>query len=204
MSPDRAMLGYARNECPIASARAGAALTQPTRIASAREDRLGGVADRLDVVAGVEEGDDAAGAALEPVEAPGERADQRALVEQELDVAAEVLGVQQPLLERPVVERKDVGDYPASGLLVHILEAAEELRRALAVLPGELRGEVGPHGADRGVHGVVAGAGVHAPPLDLLLQHPVQGVEVGTGVVAEVLHQVLLRPALVVAGPPPG
>src|SRR5262245_39455801 len=38
-------------------------------------DRPGGVADRLHVFAGVEEGDDAAGAALEALVAPGERAD---------------------------------------------------------------------------------------------------------------------------------
>ena len=48
---------------------------------------------------------------------------------------------------------------------------------------------------------MVAGAGVHAPPFDLLLEHPVQRVEVGTGVIAEVLDQILLRPALVMAMP---
>ena len=74
-------------------------------------------------------------------------------------------------------------------------------RRRLAVLPGELVGEIGPHAADRRVHGMVAGAGVHAPPLDLPLQHPVQRVEIGSGVVAEVFHQILLRLAFVVAVP---
>src|SRR5262245_63692515 len=70
---------------------------------SRTHDRLRGVADRLHAVAGVEEGDDAAGAALEALVAPGERADQRAFVEHELDVAAEILGVEEALLERPVV-----------------------------------------------------------------------------------------------------
>src|ERR1044071_2070238 len=69
-------------------------------------NRLGGVAHRLDVLAAVEERDDAARAAFEALVAPRECADQAALVEHQLDVAAEVLGVQQALLERPAVERK--------------------------------------------------------------------------------------------------
>src|SRR5262245_2459631 len=103
-------------------------------------DRLRGVADRLHAVAGVEERDDAAGAAFEALVAPGERADQRTLVEHEFDVAAEILGVEQALLERPVVERKHVGHDPALGFLVHVFEGAEELARRLAVLLGELCG----------------------------------------------------------------
>ncbi len=80
-------------------------------------------------------------------------------------------------------------------------ESAEELSRCCAMLLGELLGEIGPHGADRGVHGVVAGAGVHAPPLNLPLQHPMQSVEIGPRVIAEVFHQILLRLALVMFMP---
>src|SRR5215472_15347703 len=87
--------------------RARARLCPPYRRASTK-NRLGGVANRLDVLAGIEEGDDPAGTALEPLVAPGERTDQRALVEHQLVVAAEILRVQQPLLECPVVERKHV------------------------------------------------------------------------------------------------
>src|SRR5215470_9542838 len=60
---------------------------------SAVHDRLRRVAYRLDVVVGLEEGDDAAWTTLEALIAPGKRPDQRALVEHELDVATEVLGV---------------------------------------------------------------------------------------------------------------
>src|SRR6266508_3704480 len=164
-------------------------------------DRLRGVADRLDIVAGIEERDDAARTAFEALVTPRERADQGALIEHQLDVAAEIFGVQQALLERPIVEREHVGDDFAPGFLVRVFERAEEFRRRLAVALGELRGKVGAHVADRGVHGVVARAGIHGPPLDLLLQHPVHGVEVRAGVEAEILHQVLLRLALVVAVP---
>src|SRR5262252_6224737 len=80
-----------------------------TRHSLVRHDRLGGVADRFHAFAHVEEGDDAAGTAFEALVAPRERADQAALVEHELDVAAEILGVQQSLLERPIVEREHVG-----------------------------------------------------------------------------------------------
>src|SRR6266850_3381021 len=67
------------------------------------KNRLRGIAHRLDVLSGVQERDDAARAAFEALVAPGEGADQAALAEHELDVAAQVLGVQQPFLERPVV-----------------------------------------------------------------------------------------------------
>ena len=40
-----------------------------------------------------------------------------------------------------------------------------------------------------------------APPFDLLFQHPVQRVEIGARVIAEVLHQILLRLAFVMAVP---
>ena len=73
------------------------------------QDGFGGVADGFDILAGIEEGDDAARAAFEALVAPREGADDGALAEHQLDVAAEVLGVQQAFLERPVVEREHVG-----------------------------------------------------------------------------------------------
>src|SRR5262252_115948 len=111
---------------------------ESSRRFSAVHDRLRGVAHRLDVVAGLEEGDDAAGTTLEALIAPGKRPDQRTLVEHELDVATEVLGVQQPFLEGPVVEWKNVGRDPAAGFLVDVFEGAEEFARGLAVQLGEL------------------------------------------------------------------
>src|SRR5262249_61396341 len=66
----------------------------PTGAPPPRHDRLRCVADRLDVIAGIEKGDDAAGTSFQALIAPGECADQRTFVEHELDIAAEVLGVQ--------------------------------------------------------------------------------------------------------------
>src|SRR3984957_7556382 len=149
------------------------------------EDRLRRVADRLDVLAGIEKRNDPAGRGFKPLVAPGKRANEAALVEHELDIAAEIFRVQQSLLEGPAVEGKDVGGHLAPGFLVHVVEAAEELRRGLAGLPGELRREVGAHGASGCVHGVVARARIHAPPFDFLAQHPVERVEVRTGVIAK-------------------
>src|SRR5207253_2241253 len=127
--------------------------------------RLGRVADRLDVLAGVEEGNDAAGTAFETLITPGKGADERAPVEHELDVAAQILGMEEPFLERPIMKGKDVGDDPAARLLVRVLEGAEELGRSLAMEPGELRREIRSHGADGGIHGVIAGSRIHRPPL---------------------------------------
>src|SRR5262249_48678191 len=97
------------------------------------QDRLGGVADRLDVIAGVEEGDDPARAAFESLVAPGEGANERAAIEHQLDVTAEILRMQKSLLKRPHVERKNVGRNLSSRLLMRELERAEELARRLAV-----------------------------------------------------------------------
>src|SRR5262245_24569564 len=109
----------------------------------------GGVSQRLDrCIAGVEERDDAARAGLEPLVAPREGADQAALSEHQLDVAPEVLGMQQAFLEGPVVEREHVGDDLSAREPVDVLERAEKFLRALAVLPGELRGDVRPHAPD--------------------------------------------------------
>ena len=172
-----------------------------SRERSAPHDRLGRVTDRLDRHVGVEDADNAARAGFQALVAPGERADQTALAQHQLDVAAEIFRVQQTFLERPAVEGEHVLAHAAAGFLVGVFERAEEFRRRLAVLLGELVGEIGPHTADRGVHGVVAGAGVHAPPPDLALEHPMQRVEIGAGVIAEVFHQILLRLALVMFVP---
>src|SRR4029450_2735176 len=104
----------------------------------------------FDVIAGLEEGDDTARTTFETLIAPRKRPDQRALVEHELDVAAEILGVQQSLLEGPVVKRKHVGSDPAFGLLVDVFEGAEELARCLAAQLGELRGQIRSHAWGRG------------------------------------------------------
>ena len=87
-----------------------AAGQQPGRAADALapQYRLGRVADGFDRHVGVEEAQDAAGAALQPLVAPGEGADQAALAQHQFDVAADVLRVQQALLERPRVEREHV------------------------------------------------------------------------------------------------
>ena len=55
---------------------------------------------RLHILADVEQADDAARARLEPVVAPRKGADHAALVQHLLDVAADVLGVNQAFLER--------------------------------------------------------------------------------------------------------
>ena len=65
------------------------------------QNSLGRVADRLDRHVGVEETDDPARAAFQALVAPGKGADQAALAEHQLDVAAEVFRVQQAFLERP-------------------------------------------------------------------------------------------------------
>src|SRR6476620_7680303 len=117
---------------------------------------LGGIADRLDIVTGIEKGDDPAGTAFEPLVTPGEGTDQSATVEHQLNVAAEILGMQQALLERPHVKRKDVGRDLSSGLLVRELESAEEFARGLAVALGKLCGQIGPHVADGSIHCVIA------------------------------------------------
>src|SRR5262249_28650593 len=105
---------------------------------SARHDRFRGVADRLDIIAGIQESDDAAGTGFQPLITPGERADQRPLVQHELDIAAEILGVQQPFLERPAMKWKHVGRDPTSGFFVAGFESAGELSWRLAVELREL------------------------------------------------------------------
>src|SRR5262245_244316 len=99
----------------------------------ARHEGPGRLADRFDVLARIEEGDDAAGTSFETLVTPRKRADQRPLVEHELDVSAEILGVQQSLLEGPAVERKHICDHSSPRSLVGVFEGAEELGRSLAV-----------------------------------------------------------------------
>src|SRR4029079_6859457 len=112
------------------------------------QDRLGGVADPLDIPTAVEERDDAARATFERSVAPREGADDGALAKHHLDVAAKILGVQQTLLEGPVVEWEHVIDDPAAGSLMGVFERSEEFTRRLAVQLGELGREIGPHRAD--------------------------------------------------------
>src|SRR5690348_17254229 len=94
---------------------------------SAVEDGLGGIADGLDRHVGVEEADNAAGAAFEPLVAPWESTDQAALAEHQFDVAAKIFRVQQAFLESPAMERKHVLAHPAARFLVRVFEGAEEI-----------------------------------------------------------------------------
>ena len=48
---------------------------------------------------------------------------------------------------------------------------------------------------------MVAGAGIHAEPFDLALEHPFQGLERRARVVAEIAHQILLALAFVIFVP---
>src|SRR5690242_988182 len=78
------------------------------------EDRFGGVADGFHRHVRVEEAHDPARAAFEAFIAPREGADQAALAEHEIDVPAEIFRMQQAFLERPIVERENVGrDFAA-------------------------------------------------------------------------------------------
>ena len=102
-------------------------------------------------------------------------------------------------LEGIIVEGEDVvGDLPA-GQLVAILVGREQLLDGHADLLLELLAKVPAHEADRGVHRMVAGAAIDAPPLDLHVEHPVEQLEIAAGMHAEIADEVLLRVALVVA-----
>jgi hypothetical protein len=54
------------------------------------------------------------------------------VISHQLDVAAEIFGVQQAFLEGPVVEREDIGRNLAARFLVDVVESPEELGRRLA------------------------------------------------------------------------
>src|SRR5664280_1209174 len=104
---------------------------------SAPQNRLRRVTDGFNRHVGIEEADDAAGAAFQAFVTPGEGADQAALAQHQLDVAAEIFRVQQALLERPAMEREHVLAHAAAGFLVGEFEGAEKLSRRLAVLLGD-------------------------------------------------------------------
>src|SRR5215469_13368742 len=89
--------------------------------------------------------EDPARTTFQAVIAPRERSHETAFAEHQLDVPADILGVKQTFLEGKIVERKHVGHDASAGTLVNILEAAKELFRRPAVLPRELRGDVGSH-----------------------------------------------------------
>lgn len=97
-----------------------------TRPSAALEDRPGDIADRFDLLVHALETDDTARARLEAITAPGKRADHRALVEHLLDIAADILGVDQSLLEGVGVKWK------------HVLGAVLgfDIRRPAPKLPG--------------------------------------------------------------------
>src|SRR5688572_832910 len=123
------------------------------------------VADLLDAErAHVEERDDAARARLASLELPREGADDAALIERLLDVAAHILGVDAAFGEGEVVHGEDLFLHEASALVMAVLVLAEVLEHRLAHLLLEAVREVGPHVADGRVHRMVAGAGVDAPP----------------------------------------
>src|SRR4051812_24170493 len=156
-----------------------------------------GLAERQHLhLAAVVEGNDAAGAGLEALVLPWEGADDAARVQRLVDVAADILGVDQAFLEGVVVEGEDVVGDQAFRPLVLVLVGREELLEAHADVLLELLGEVLPHEADGGVHRVVAGAAVDPPPLDLHVEHPVDELLRAAGMEAEIADEVLLRPAL--------
>src|SRR5471030_2542108 len=105
------------------------------------QDRLRRVAHRLHRHVRVEEADDTARTAFQALVAPREGANDASLPEHQFDVAAEIFGMQQALLERPVVERKYIGRNLSAGFLVRVMEGTEEFARRLAVFFGELLGD---------------------------------------------------------------
>ncbi|CAB5024086.1 unannotated protein [freshwater metagenome] len=87
--------------------------------------------------------------------------------------------------------------------VVGVLVLAEVLEARHAHVVLEALGDVGPHVADGGVHGVIARSGVDAPPREFHVHHPLGELNATAGVMAEVAHEVLLRltrVVLVVAG----
>src|SRR5207249_2233693 len=89
-------------------------------------DRL---ADFLDGQrADVQERQDAAGAGFAALELPRKRADDAAGIEDLLDVAAHVFGVDAALGEGEIVHGEDLFLHHASALVVAVLVLAEELQ----------------------------------------------------------------------------
>src|SRR5215469_9321636 len=90
-------------------------------------------ADRLDLrVVRVGERENAAGAAFQSLVPPDEGADDAALVEHQLDVAADILRVKQAFLETVIVEGKHVLLHQAAGSFVRVFECTEIRARRLA------------------------------------------------------------------------
>ena len=74
-----------------------------------------------------------------------ERRRSEALVQHLLDVAADILGMNQALREGVAVERKHVFGDVTARFLVRVAEFAEEFLAALADFFLEPLGEIGPH-----------------------------------------------------------
>src|SRR5262245_66509615 len=89
--------------------------TSPPAISACR-DRLRRIADGFDIIACIEESDNAARTSFQALITPGERADQRPLVEHELDIAAAILGVGESLLGWPGCKGKAHGVDPTDVL----------------------------------------------------------------------------------------
>src|SRR3970040_1617608 len=122
--------------------------------------------------ADVEKCEDPAGTGLAALELPRERPDDAPRVQDLLDVAPDVLGVDAPFREGEIVHRKDLFLHEAPALVVTVLVLAEEVAHGLADLLLEAMGWVRRHVADGGVHGVIARARVDAPPRDLRVVDP--------------------------------
>ena len=104
-----------------------------------------------------------------------------------------------PLLERIVVERKDVVTNQTAGQLVSIFVVRKKLIDAHADLLLELFAQVAPHVANGRIHRMVTRAGIDTKPFDLHVEHPLQQFELATRMHAEIAHQILLWLILIVA-----
>src|SRR5579872_6436079 len=83
-----------KNWVPASAGASGRKTVLPSYASPRRQDRLRRIAERFHFVVGVEEADDAAGAAFQAFVPPRKRADDAAFVEHQLDVAAQILRVQ--------------------------------------------------------------------------------------------------------------
>src|ERR1700722_9804938 len=159
------------------------------------------VTHRFDVLLDALKADDPARTGLKPFIAPRESADDGTLVQHQLNVAADVFRVNEPLLKCLRVEGKIILHNLSARALVRVRVLSEEVVAAHADLSLKLLGEVRPHASDRGVHRMVAGTAINSEPFDFLLQHPVEKLLLAARVHTEVLHQILLRFALPIAVP---
>src|ERR1700692_1460846 len=155
------------------------------------EYRLRHVTHSFDVLLDALETDDPARTGLEPFIAPRESADDGPLVQHQLDVAADVFRMNEPLLKCLRVKGKIILHDLSARALVRVRVLSEEVVAAHSDLSLELLCEVRPHASDRGVHRVIAGTAINSEPFDFLLQHPVEKLLLPARVHAEVLHQIL-------------